>query len=119
MALTEITKGMSNAAEAINDNFKSINEYTYDTGDKDLMPFITNGYESNIDDSNKYRKIGKQVQLIFNVTNLKIGIVPGSEEAEVCFVLPEELRPTVGFSLLARTNGTMGKRRKSNRNSKI
>ena len=105
MALSEITKGMSNAAEVINDNFNQLKPSSVDTG---YLPLTyVNGYKGNTETTGTYRKIGKMVEVIFNVTNMQMVVSPNLHQ--VFAILPSGFRPPKGFSFLARTNGTAGK----------
>lgn len=104
MVLNEITKGMSNAAEQIDGNFKKIDPMIDDTG---YLPLnYINGYKGNSVATGTYRKVGKMVEIIFNVTNLQI---VSNSVNDTFAILPSGFRPPKGFSFFARTNGTTGK----------
>lgn len=67
MALNEITKGMSNAAEQINGNFQQLEKYVGDTGWVPLTiksPWIPRNNEAKWC---RYRKVGNMVQLVVQI----------------------------------------------------
>lgn len=103
MALNEITKGMSNAAEMIDQNFNKIDPMIGDTGNIDMI--YVNGYKGNIQPVGQYRKVGKMVEVIFNITALQ-KTATNTNGPETFAILPIGYRPKKGFSFLARTNGT-------------
>lgn len=97
MALNEITKGMSNAAEMIDGNFKKIEPMIGDTGWVDL-PITNLQFEAwGNDDKPKYRRVGDLVTISGVIKN-KVTI-PASSSPLVMTLLPENIVPEQSFFL--------------------
>lgn len=95
MALNEITKGMSNAAEQIGGNFKTIEKYVEDTG------WIALNLEKDFSESTTsppaYRKVGDVVYFRGAVTNDKL-ILSSSDVVKIA-TLPTTITPSVSHVL--------------------
>lgn len=95
MALNKITKGMSNAAEQIDANFKEVGRFTEDTGWL-VLPLESNFKAYSSAGIPMYRRIGDTVSIVGSVTNKTI-LPKGLNETYVISLLPDIIVPKTDF----------------------
>lgn len=96
MALNEITKGMSNAAEMIDGNFKKIDPMVEDTGWLPLPLTNPQFVSFSADLLPMYRRVGNVVSITGSIKNT--AVIPASASPLIITDLPSVIVPSRDFT---------------------